>query len=90
MGTQSLISETLDRFGDLIDQDHRYIVTIKEQKELQYQEKTMEDLELNFSNWCGWHNDHGSLTGLVQPLYTNEYGEPIENPDPNVNFLFFD
>ena len=24
-----------------------------------------------FSDWCGWHNDHGSLTSLLPPLYTN-------------------
>lgn len=40
------------------------------------------DLETEFSNWCGWHNDHGSLTGLVQALYMDENGEIVENPDP--------
>ncbi|KAK9901379.1 hypothetical protein WJX75_009476 [Coccomyxa subellipsoidea] len=33
-----------------------------------------------FANWCGWHNDHGSLTGLVSAMYTKE-GAPVENPD---------
>lgn len=25
-----------------------------------------------FSDWCGWHNDHGSLTGLCMPMYFDE------------------
>lgn len=34
-------------------------------------------------SWCGWHNDHGSLTGLCSAMYFNEKGEEIANPDPN-------
>ena len=34
-------------------------------------------------SWCGWHNDHGSLTGLCSAMYFNEKGEEIPNPDPN-------
>jgi len=34
-------------------------------------------------SWCGWHNDHGSLTGLCSAMYFNEKGEQIPNPDPN-------
>ncbi len=26
-------------------------------------------------DWCGWHNDHGSLTALTSALYTDERGE---------------
>eukprot|EP00946_MAST-07B_sp_MAST-7B-sp1_P003780 g3780.t1 len=25
-----------------------------------------------FSSWCGWHNDHGSLTGLCPAMYFKE------------------
>ena len=25
-----------------------------------------------FSNWCGWHNDHGMLTGLTSSLLLHE------------------
>ncbi|BDA45318.1 hypothetical protein COCOBI_07-1050 [Coccomyxa sp. Obi] len=32
------------------------------------------------ANWCGWHTDHGSLTGLVSAVYMKE-GTPVENPD---------
>jgi isopenicillin N synthase-like dioxygenase len=28
--------------------------------------------DADFAGWCGWHNDHGSLTALVQPLYLDE------------------
>jgi isopenicillin N synthase-like dioxygenase len=33
-------------------------------------------------SWCGWHNDHGSLTGLCSAMFFNEQGEEIANPDP--------
>jgi len=36
-----------------------------------------------FSDWCGWHNDHGSLTGLVPALYLDASGAEIPNPDPD-------
>jgi len=34
-------------------------------------------------SWCGWHNDHGSLTGLVPAMYIDADGNAISNPDPN-------
>jgi len=37
--------------------------------------------ELEYSNWCGWHNDHGSLTGLCSAMYLNEKGEEVKCPD---------
>jgi isopenicillin N synthase-like dioxygenase len=36
-----------------------------------------------FSDWCGWHNDHGSLTGLVPAMFVDAAGTEIPNPDPN-------
>jgi hypothetical protein len=36
-----------------------------------------------FSSWCGWHNDHGSLTGLVSAMFIDRDGNPVENTDPN-------
>ncbi|KAL4469872.1 hypothetical protein ABPG72_011093 [Tetrahymena utriculariae] len=30
-------------------------------------------------DWCGWHNDHGALTGLCSAIYTDENGEVIDN-----------
>lgn len=36
-----------------------------------------------FSSWCGWHNDHGSLTGLVSAIYTDLEGNRVENTDPD-------
>jgi isopenicillin N synthase-like dioxygenase len=35
-----------------------------------------------FSSWCGWHNDHGSLTGLTSALYVDLNGNIVENTDP--------
>jgi len=34
------------------------------------------------SSWCGWHNDHGSLTGLTSALYLDAEGNEVPNPDP--------
>lgn len=33
------------------------------------------------SEWCGWHNDHGSLTGLTSALYVDEEGEEVDFSD---------
>jgi len=42
-----------------------------------------EDDDTQFSNWCGWHNDHGSLTGLLPALYLDVNGNIVEPaPDP--------
>jgi isopenicillin N synthase-like dioxygenase len=35
----------------------------------------------SFSSWCGWHNDHGSLTGLTSALYMDAAGNIVENTD---------
>eukprot|EP00478_Filoreta_tenera_P000582 GABV01000587.1.p1 GENE.GABV01000587.1~~GABV01000587.1.p1 ORF type:complete len:411 (+),score=177.70 GABV01000587.1:28-1233(+) len=32
--------------------------------------------------WCGWHLDHGSLTGLAGALFTDTEGQQVPNPDP--------
>ena len=37
--------------------------------------------ENEFSSWCGWHNDHGSLTGLTSAMYIDSSGNIIENTD---------
>ena len=26
-------------------------------------------------DWCGWHNDHGSLTALTSAMYIDENGK---------------
>ncbi|KAL7525192.1 hypothetical protein ACHAWF_001246 [Thalassiosira exigua] len=38
--------------------------------------------DTQFSNWCGWHNDHGSLTGLLPALYLDDDGRIVDCPDP--------
>mmetsp|Transcript_29994 Transcript_29994/g.38718 ORF Transcript_29994/g.38718 Transcript_29994/m.38718 type:complete len:384 (+) Transcript_29994:97-1248(+) len=53
---------------------------------LHYFEKEVEESSNEddlFSDWCGWHNDHGSLTGLVPAMYIDKDGNDIPNPDPN-------
>ena len=37
--------------------------------------------DTQFSNWCGWHNDHGSLTGLLPALYLDSSGNTVDCPD---------
>lgn len=41
------------------------------------------DDQFSFSNWCGWHNDHGSLTGLTSAMFIDSEGNIIENTDPS-------
>ena len=31
-------------------------------------------------DWCGWHNDHGALTGLTSALYTDKGGKETSVP----------
>ncbi|CAM9595969.1 unnamed protein product, partial [Choristocarpus tenellus] len=35
-----------------------------------------------FSGWCGWHNDHSLLTGLVPGMFLNQAGEETDPKDP--------
>lgn len=35
-----------------------------------------------FSSWCGWHNDHGSLTGLTAAMLLDKDGNTVTDPDP--------
>jgi len=35
-----------------------------------------------FSSWCGWHNDHGSLTGLTSAMFIDKDGNEVVNKDP--------
>eukprot|EP00756_Hemistasia_phaeocysticola_P042229 Hpha_TRINITY_DN16958_c1_g2::TRINITY_DN16958_c1_g2_i1::g.55036::m.55036 len=44
-------------------------------------DKAPETGDLEFSDWCGWHNDHGSLTGLVPGMYLDAKGEEVPCPD---------
>lgn len=45
-----------------------------------------------FSDWCGWHNDHGSLTGLVSAMYLDSRtGQPLAaSPDPTAGLYIRD
>ncbi|KAF1775854.1 Isopenicillin N synthase-like [Phytophthora cactorum] len=48
---------------------HYYSLS-EEQIAAQKEATTLED---SFA-WCGWHNDHGALTGLVQAMFTDSNG----------------
>lgn len=40
----------------------------------------------DMDTWCGWHLDHGSLTGLTSAMYIDESKQPLEEtscPDPD-------
>lgn len=47
------------------------------------QETENDSKEGDFSSWCGWHNDHGSLTGLTSAIYIGADGVQAANTDPN-------
>lgn len=49
-------------------------------QEIQETEEIKDD---SFSSWCGWHNDHGSLTALTSALYLDLEGNPVINNDPD-------
>lgn len=34
------------------------------------------------SQWCGWHTDHGSLTGLTSAMFLDAALQPVPCPDP--------
>mmetsp|Transcript_37974 Transcript_37974/g.77293 ORF Transcript_37974/g.77293 Transcript_37974/m.77293 type:complete len:248 (+) Transcript_37974:789-1532(+) len=39
--------------------------------------------DTDYSTWCGWHNDHGSLTGLVPAMFLDSNGNEVPCPDPS-------
>jgi len=41
-----------------------------------------ESKDREFSSWCGWHNDHGSLTGLTAAMFLDADGNEVSNNDP--------
>ena len=45
---------------------------------LHYFPRGNSDLSSN-NNWCGWHNDHGALTGLVSAMYFDSKNNLLEN-----------
>lgn len=45
------------------------------QKQQQQQHADDDD---DVSSWCGWHNDHGSLTGLTPAMYLDEAGKEVD------------
>jgi isopenicillin N synthase-like dioxygenase len=53
------------------------------------QESEGTDMRDPFSSWCGWHNDHGSLTGLVSAMFIDSEGYVVANSDPTAGDLIF-
>mmetsp|Transcript_7875 Transcript_7875/g.16439 ORF Transcript_7875/g.16439 Transcript_7875/m.16439 type:complete len:391 (+) Transcript_7875:270-1442(+) len=45
-------------------------------------EDSGEEKKDDTAGWCGWHNDHGSLTCLAPGMFLDENGNQMENPDP--------
>jgi len=65
-------------------------ITIKDSKAIKARllhyfplENAEQEKEIDVSSWCGWHNDHGSLTGLIPAMYIDKSGKEVVNPDPN-------
>ncbi|GFR46408.1 hypothetical protein Agub_g7990 [Astrephomene gubernaculifera] len=40
--------------------------------------------------WCGWHSDHGSLTGLTAAMYIDSAGNEVPCPDPTAGLYIRD
>jgi len=45
------------------------------------------DVETFNDFWCGWHNDHGALTGLCGAMYTDENDNLVDIKDPNAGLF---
>eukprot|EP01080_Neovahlkampfia_damariscottae_P009325 gene9325-1412_t len=41
----------------------------------------------SFDDWCGWHLDHGTLTGLTKAIFQDENGNIIENKDKDAGLF---
>jgi isopenicillin N synthase-like dioxygenase len=41
---------------------------------------TKQEGGITSSSWCGWHNDHGSLTGLTPAMYLDAEGREVTHP----------
>jgi hypothetical protein len=58
----------------------------KEEEEDDDDDQAKDDINNNgdnaneFSDWCGWHNDHGTLTGLLPAMYLDVDGNIIDDP----------
>lgn len=58
-----------------------YFPILSAPTEYSTQDKREQEQEEGFSSWCGWHNDHGSLTGLTSAMYLDSQGLPVTNTD---------
>lgn len=50
--------------------------------------KAAANAEMDEDGWCGWHNDHGTLTGLPSAIFTDAEGKVVPNPDPEKAGLY--
>ncbi|MES1913705.1 MAG: hypothetical protein MHM6MM_005873 [Cercozoa sp. M6MM] len=66
------------RLGDVVEQSTSHVTRL-----LHYFAKSeaSDDSGESADNWCGWHNDHGSLTGLAPAIYHAPNGDVIPCPD---------
>ncbi len=91
MYTEKVLAE---KHGNMTMEKNKLLRIIKGSKVtkgrlVHYYSRTEEEIKKNvdpefaFSSWCGWHNDHGSLTGVVPALYFKD-GKVIKegSPDP--------
>jgi len=50
---------------------------------LHYFPRTKDDaVKAGDASWCGWHLDHGTLTGLTPAMFVDENLNEVESPDP--------
>jgi hypothetical protein len=43
------------------------------------EEQAAAEASTDYSSWCGWHNDHGSLTALVPAMYIDQDGKEVQS-----------
>lgn len=65
------------------EQGEKSTSTAENHTDNNHQEKADADVTTakDFSTWCGWHNDHGSLTGLTPAMYLDQNGHEVSVHD---------
>lgn len=51
--------------------------------------QAVQTVEESKGNWCGWHNDHGSLTGLTSALFLDEKSNKVKVSDPDAGLFAY-
>ena len=86
--TGALLSKSIDALVD--SQQSNYAIKLSnvistsrnaKARLLYYFPSSSSSSEKKSEEWCGWHFDHGSLTGLASAMYFDSNGKEVSCPD---------